>query len=125
MESINSTLQHGKLYYPRMFRIIPHRALIEPKATILAIEAEGAGSTATLRIDGLLCSACATNVRDSLERLDGVSGAQVDLVRGEARVEYDQARATPAALIDAIEGAVVLWPLRRLLARLTGHRRSA
>lgn len=111
-----------------MFRIIPHRALVEPHATVAAVATEGSAARATLRIDGLLCSACAANVRGRLERLDGVSSAQVDLDRGQARVDYDPARATPDGLVAAVEGAVVLRPLRRLLAALAGHtatRRSA
>jgi len=114
-------LDAGKLYYPRMFRIIPHRAFIEPRAAVASVEAEGGRATATLRIDGLLCSACAANVRGRLERLEGVSNAEVDLERGEARVEYDPARATPDALVHAVEGAVILRPARRLLAALAGH----
>lgn len=105
-----------------MFRIIPHRAFIEPKATVVEKGGAGAESTATLRIEGLLCSACAINVRRRLERVPGVRSAEVDLERGEARVAYDAARAKPEALAAAVEGAVVLRPLRRLLARLSGHR---
>lgn len=105
-----------------MFRIIPHRAFIEPRATV--VEASGAGpdATATLRIEGLVCSACAANVRSRLERVPGVRSAEVDLRQGEVRVAYDAARATPEALAAAVEGAVILRPLRRLLARLAGHR---
>ena len=107
-----------------MFRIIPHRAFIEPRASV--VEAGGAGpdATATLRIEGLLCSACAANVRRRLERAPGVRSAQVDLERGQARVTYDPGRTTPEALAAAVEGAVVLRPLRRLLAALAGHRQA-
>ena len=106
-----------------MFRLIPHRALIEPRAEVIAVEGEDGETCATLRIDGLVCSACAANVRGRLERLDGVSSARVDLDRGEALVAYDQARATPGDLVAAVEGAVVLRPARRLIAALAGHRR--
>jgi copper chaperone CopZ len=108
-----------------MFRIIPHRALVEPHATVAAVETEDGAARATLRIDGLLCSACAANVRGRLERLDGVSSARVDLDRGEACVDYDPARATPDALVAAVEGAVILRPLRRWLGRLGGHAKVA
>ena len=104
-----------------MFRIIPHRALIEPRAAVASIEAEGGRAIATLRIDGLLCSACAANVRGRLERLEGVSSAEVSLECGVARVDYDPARVTPQALVRAVEGAVILRPARRLLAALAGH----
>ena len=104
-----------------MFRIIPHRALIEPKAAVARVEASGGRAIATLRIDGLLCSACATSVRRHLESVNGVRDAQVDLERGEAQVGYDTARTDPAALIAAVERAVVLRPARRLLAALGRH----
>ena len=105
-----------------MFRIIPHRAFIEPQASITSVVTAAEGAAARLRIDGLLCSACATNVRRRLEAVDGVRSAQVDLARSEGVVTYDPGRATPQALIDAIERAVVLRPARRLLAALGGHR---
>jgi copper chaperone CopZ len=103
-----------------MFRLIPHRALIEPRAAVIRTEPTNGGSTTTLRIDGLLCSACAANVRGRLERVPGVRSARVDLETGEAAVECDPALATPEALVAAVESAVILRPLRRFLARF-GH----
>ncbi len=107
---------------PPMFRIIPRRAFIEPRASVAAVDAGDGSAVAYLRIEGLLCSACAANVRGRLERVDGVGSAQVDLERGEAQVTYDPDRATPQALTAAVERTVVLRPLRRLLAALRGHR---
>ena len=104
-----------------MFRILPHRAFIEPKASVSSVEASDGESTATLCIDGLLCSACASNVQSHLERVPGVRDARVDLGRGEAVVRYDASRAAPEALVRAVEGAVVLRPLRKLLGRFS-HR---
>lgn len=103
-----------------MFRIIPHRALAEPRVSNAEVTTTGEQAFATLRIEGLICSACAANVRARLEALAGVRGAQVDLERGEAEVRYDPQRLGPAELIAAVEGAVVLRPLRRLLAALAG-----
>ena len=108
-------------YNTTVFRIIPHRAFIEPRASITSVEATRAGAAATLRIEGLLCSACAASVRRRLEALAGVRGAQVDLERGEARVTYDPTRIAPPALAAAVERAVVLRPARRLLATLGGR----
>lgn len=102
-----------------MFRLIPHRALVEPEAEVVETRDEGGSTAATLRVGGLLCSACAANVRGRLERVDGVRSAQVDLERGEAHVTYDSGRAAPDDLIDAVEGAVVLRPARKVLARLS------
>lgn len=44
---------------------------------------------ATLKIDGMICSACARRVENALNRLDGV-WAQVDLERREANVRMKQ-----------------------------------
>jgi copper chaperone CopZ len=104
-----------------MFRIIPHRAFIEPRASVAATGGAGAASTAMLRIEGLLCSACAANVRRRVAAVDGVRSVEVSLDRGEADVHFDASLTTPAALADAVEGAVILRPLRRFLARLAGH----
>jgi copper chaperone CopZ len=106
-----------------MFRIMPHRALIEPTAGLTHLEVAGSDATAVLRIDGLVCSACAVRVRSRLEDVDGVSSARVDLERGEARVVYDATYATPEALVAAVESAVPFRPQRRVLAAVSGHSR--
>ena len=103
-----------------MFRLIPHRAFVEPRAEVTEIDSEG--TTATLRIDGLLCSACAATVRGRLERIEGVRSAEVDLESGRALVTYDPACATPESFVAAVDSAVILRPLRRLLAALGGKR---
>ena len=108
-----------------MFRIIPHRALIEPRAGVASVDETADGAVATLRIEGLVCSACAANVRRHLEAVDGVRSAQVDLERGEAQVGYDPARAGPTALIAAVERAALLRPARRLLAAIGGRHLAA
>ena len=103
-----------------MFRLIPHRAFVEPRAEVTEIDSEG--TTATLRIDGLLCSACAATVRGRLERIEGVRSAEVDLESGRALVTYDPACATPESFVAAVDSAVILRPLRRLLAAFGGKR---
>ena len=105
-----------------MLRILPHRALVEPRAAVARIDANDGQSTATLRIEGLVCSACAANVERHLRGVAGVESAAVDLDSGEACVVYDAARVAPDALVRAVEGAVLLRPLRRLLAALATHR---
>lgn len=104
-----------------MFRILPHRALVEPIATVQHIDANDDCSTATLYIDGLVCSACAANVRGQIEQVDGVREAHVDLDTGEAHVVYDALRTAPEALVAAVERAVLFPKARRLLAGIS-HR---
>ncbi len=106
-----------------MFRVIPRRLLIEPTADVGQVVERRDEAVAALRVDGLLCSVCAAHVRGRLERTDGVLSARVDLERGSAHVRYDPARTTPRSLTAAVEGAVVLRPVRRLLATLGGGRR--
>ena len=93
-----------------MFRIIAHRGLVEPHAEVTGVRVAGGIATATLRIDGLLCSACAGNVRDRLERVEGVRSAEVDLAAGDAVVSLDPDVVEPRQLIDAVDQAVVLRP---------------
>ncbi len=105
-----------------MLRILPHRAFIEPAVSIQRIDESGVGSTAILRVDGLLCSLCTANVKGRLEAVDGVQSVNVDLEEGVAAVMYDGERVATSELIAAIEAAIVLKPIRRLLARLRGRR---
>jgi copper chaperone CopZ len=107
-----------------MFRLIPSRLFTEPQARVVSVTRQDSRAVARVRIDGLLCSACALNVRRQLEALDGVSNARVDLDRGEALVSCDAAP-SPAALVAAVEGAIILRTVRRLLARLRGRHRVA
>ena len=61
--------------------------------------------TISLKVNGMTCQGCVRSVKNVLERVPGVSSAEVDLVRGEARVVFDPVRATHAALRAAIEDA--------------------
>jgi copper chaperone CopZ len=108
-----------------VFHIIPHRALIEPKVSVLDVREAGGVATATLQVDGLLCSACAANVRCRLEKTRGVHSATVDLETALATVAYDPAQASPGDLIAAVDSTVILRPLRRLLERFAGRRPAA
>jgi len=63
-----------------------------------------------------VCSLCAARVLAALESVPGVRQARVDLHAGTATVEHDRAVAGASALARAVESAVVLRPLRRLLA---------
>jgi copper chaperone len=61
--------------------------------------------TVTLKVNGMTCQGCARSVKNVLERVPGVLGAEVDLERGAARIQIDQARLAPGALKAAIEEA--------------------
>jgi copper chaperone CopZ len=104
-----------------MFPLIPHRALIEPRATVSSVETSDGSSTATLHIDGLVCSACAANVERRLRQVEGVESATVNLDQGEARVVYRAGEAAPEALVRAVEAAVWFPRARRVLSRISGR----
>ncbi len=57
-----------------------------------------------LAIEGMTCAGCASRVEKTLNRLDGVT-ATVNLATERAAVDFDPARATSGALIEAVEGA--------------------
>lgn len=58
-----------------------------------------------LHITGMSCGGCVSSVQNVLAALPGVDTVEVKLTPGEARVRYDAARITPAALIKAISDA--------------------
>jgi Cu+-exporting ATPase len=56
----------------------------------------------TIPVSGMTCAACSARIQRTLERHDGVSGANVNLMTGAATVTYDPAATTPGHLVDAI-----------------------
>lgn len=57
---------------------------------------------AVLRIEGMHCGACALNIDDALEDLDGVKRAKTSFARGRTKVDYDESRIEPADLEKAV-----------------------
>ena len=55
-----------------------------------------------LRVRGMSCTGCVVAVRSTLQRLPGVSSAEVDLDSGRAVVQFDPARLDPQAMISAL-----------------------
>jgi copper chaperone len=61
--------------------------------------------TISLKVGGMTCQACVRSVKRVLERVPGVSSAEVDLASGAAKVTFDPAQAKPATLKAAVEEA--------------------
>jgi copper chaperone len=61
--------------------------------------------TQTLKVQGMTCGGCAASVTRVLKAVPGVSDVAVTLSLGEAKVAFDPARTTVAALRSAIEDA--------------------
>lgn len=58
--------------------------------------------TVTLRIEGMTCGGCTLATRKVLERLDGVTKAEVSYEQKTAVVIYDPAKVSTAQLIQAV-----------------------
>lgn len=62
-------------------------------------------TTQSFAVGGMTCGGCANGVRGALSRLNGVSGATVDLTFATATVAYDLAIVGPAELQQAVAEA--------------------
>ena len=58
--------------------------------------------TATIRVDGMMCSKCTSSVEKALKATPGVEKVEVSLQRKEAVVEYDDSKVTEAKLREVI-----------------------
>ena len=59
----------------------------------------------TLAIKGMSCGHCVKRVQQALAATTGVAHASVTLEPGQAKVEYDEAAATPEQLTAAVTTA--------------------
>lgn len=57
----------------------------------------------TLDVKGMHCGHCKASVTNALKGLDGVSDVSVDLEKGKASVEYDEARVQFSKMKEAVE----------------------
>ena len=58
--------------------------------------------TVTLRVEGMTCGGCTLATRKVLERLDGVTTAEVNYEKKQAVVIFDPAKVTIAQMIAAV-----------------------
>ena len=58
-----------------------------------------------IKVGGMSCQGCVKNITGVLTQLPGVGAAEVSLEAGEAKVAYDAAVVSRAALLAAIEDA--------------------
>jgi copper chaperone len=61
--------------------------------------------TEHLRITGMTCGGCISNVTNALKALAGVGAVDVSLAAGEATVQYDERMTSPDRLKSAVKGA--------------------
>lgn len=61
--------------------------------------------TEFLKVTGMTCRGCTTNVQYALEAVYGVGDVRVSLSAGEATVHYDERLTSPDRLKSAVKGA--------------------
>ncbi len=59
----------------------------------------------TIKIDGMSCGGCVRKITGLLQALPGVEQAEVSLEAGEARVRFDPAAVTVAAMHEVVDAA--------------------
>lgn len=58
----------------------------------------------TLKVGGMHCSSCTQRVERALAKVRGVSSVKVDLLSGQAVVEYAPGEANEAQLKETVRG---------------------
>jgi Cu+-exporting ATPase len=78
--------------------------------------------TTVLKISGMRCLTCVTNIERSLKRIPGVLNANVDLANNEAHVDHVPTIATRAKIVKAIReaGYDVVSNRRTVIFRIRG-----
>jgi copper chaperone len=76
---------------------------ISPAA--FAGESEQATLNVKLSVRGMTCSGCVNGVKGALEKVPGVTKAEVSLEKNEAAVTYEKGKTTPEELVKAVEKA--------------------
>jgi copper chaperone len=61
--------------------------------------------TEFLKVTGMTCGGCTTNVQHALQAVYGVGDVKVSLSAGEATVHYDERLTSPDRLKSAVKGA--------------------
>ena len=61
--------------------------------------------TELLKVTGMTCGGCISNVTQALKAIPGVGDVNVSLSAGEATVQYDERLTSPDQLKSAVKGA--------------------
>ena len=82
------------------------RMILTAAIALLPVFAMAATSkTAVLDVQNMTCGLCPITVKQSLEKVPGVSEAKVDFDKKTATVKFDADKATTAALVNATTNA--------------------
>ena len=61
--------------------------------------------TEHLKVTGMTCGGCISNVTNALRAIAGVGDVNVSLAAGEATVQFDERRTSPDRLKSAVQDA--------------------
>lgn len=61
--------------------------------------------TEVLKVTGMSCGGCVSNVTQALKAITGVSDVQVSLAAGEVTVQFDEQLVSPDQLKSAVQRA--------------------
>ena len=61
--------------------------------------------TEHLKVTGMTCGGCTSNVTEALKAVSGVNDVKVSLSAGEATVQYDERKTSAEQLKLAVKGA--------------------
>ena len=61
--------------------------------------------TEVLKVTGMTCGGCSSNVTRALRAVNGVGDVKVSLTAGEAAVQFDERLTSPDQLKSAVNGA--------------------
>jgi copper chaperone len=61
--------------------------------------------TEIVKVTGMTCGGCISNVTQALKAVSGVSDVDVSLSAGEATVKFDERMTSPEKLKSAVKGA--------------------
>lgn|SRR5574337_51658 len=78
--------------------IVAAIVMLLPASVVVAAE-----TTTIFKVTGMYCDACQTKIQQALKKTDGVKSAAVSLDKGTATVIYDDAKVTPARIVQIIE----------------------
>ena len=56
-------------------------------------------------VTGMTCSACSARVEKAVAELPGTAGVSVNLLTNSMQLSYDEAKVSPAQIIEAVEKA--------------------
>ena len=82
--------------------LITTLALVAMLCWLAAPSAQAEDCKITLKIDGMMCSACSATVQTALKGVEGVKAAEVSLETKQAIVCFDSAKTSVAKLIAAV-----------------------